>query len=227
MNKGKLVIIEGSDGSGKTTQINLLIEYFKNKHISYGTLKFPQYHKTFFGKWIGRFLKGEFGSLDNLSPYLIMFPYAADRWQAKGEIEDWLKMGKVVVSDRYATSCVYQSARVPEEKRHEFIDISYAIEYEAFGIPREDLVLYLHMPVAISQKMIEQKGVRKYMGNGNKKDIHESNIELLQEVEKSYLDSCSRFPHWVRIDCTKNGQILSREEIHQKIISVLQHKKIL
>lgn len=227
MTKGKLVVIEGSDGSGKSTQMELLISLFKKQHIPYGALKFPQYHKTFFGKWIARFLKGEFGPLDNLSPYLVMFPYAADRWQAKAEIEDWLKSGKIVISDRYATSCVYQAAKVSKEKQQQFIDLSYSIEYEAFGIPKEDLVLYLHVPVAVTQKLLTQKGNRKYMGNQNRKDLYESDIKLLYEVEKNYLTACKKYPHWVKIDCVSSGQILPKEDIHQKIAAVLRKKKII
>ncbi len=225
--KGKLVVIEGSDGSGKGTQTQLLVDYFKQSHTPYAVLDFPQYYKTFFGKWIGRFLKGEFGKIEDLPPYLLMFPYAADRWQAKGDIERWLSEGKIVISNRYTGSNAYQAAKLSKKERERFIDWSFEMEYEAFGIPKEDLVIFLYVPFAISQKLIEQKNTRKYLGNGLKKDIHESNIKLMQEVERVYLDFCKRFPHWVKIDCVKNGQILSKEEIHQKIFDVLRRKKIL
>lgn len=227
MQKGKLVVIEGTDGSGKGTQLSLLVEYFKSHHLSCETLDFPQYYKTFFGKWIGRFLKGEFGSVDDISPWLVIFPYAADRWQAKPDLEHWLSEGKVVFSNRYTGSNAYQAAKVPESQRERFTDWSFEMEYEAFGIPKEDLVIFLYVPFAVSQKLLEQKAARKYMGNAQKKDIHESNETLMLEVEKVYLEFCSKYPHWVKIDCTKNSTILPKEEIHQKILSVLRRKRII
>lgn len=227
MNKGKLVVIEGSDGSGKGTQMQLLVDYFKQCHVPHATLDFPQYYKTFFGKWIGRFLKGEFGRVEDISPYLLMFPYAADRWQARGDIEHWLSEGKIVLSNRYTGSNAYQAAKVPNGDRIRFIDWSFEMEYEAFGIPKEDLVIFLYIPFMVAQKLIEQKRARKYMGNHQTKDIHESNTVLLQTVESVYLDFCKRFPHWIKIDCVANGRILSKDEIHKKVLSVLHRKGII
>lgn len=227
MSKGKLVVIEGSDGSGKRTQTQLLIRHFKQQHIPYATLDFPQYYQTFFGKWIGRFLKGEFGKVEDISPYLLMFPYAADRWQARDDIEHWLEEEKIVIANRYTGSNAYQAAKVPRSDRERFIDWSFEMEYEAFKIPKEDLVIFLYVPFLKAQQLIEQKQARKYMGNHQKKDIHEANIPLLQTVESIYLEFCKRFPYWVKIDCVKNGQILPKEEIHQKILHVLRRKRII
>ncbi len=221
------MVIEGSDGSGKGTQLALLVDYLKNQKIPHATLDFPQYYKTFFGKWIGRFLKGEFGKVEDLPPHLLMFPYAADRWQAKPDIERWLEDGKIVLSNRYTGSNAYQAAKVPKKVRERFTDWSFEMEYDAFGIPKEDLVIFLYVPFAVSQQLLEQKEARKYMGNQKKKDIHESNIELMQEVEKVYLTFCARFPHWIKIDCVKNGAIFPKKIIHQKILDVLRRKRII
>lgn len=225
--KGKLIVIEGTDGSGKGTQLQLLVDHFKTRKIKYETLDFPQYYKTFFGKWIGRFLKGEFGGVEDLPPYLLMFPYAADRWQAKEAMNEWLADGKIVVSNRYTGSNAYQAAKLPKKERSRFVDWSFEMEYKAFGIPKEDLVIFLYVPFAVSQQLLELKAARKYMGNQQKKDIHEANAALMQEVEKVYLAFCKRFPHWIKIDCTRNGTILSKEEIHQKILGVLRKKRII
>lgn len=227
MQKGKLIVIEGTDGSGKGTQLTLLADYLKAQHIPYGSFDFPQYYKTFFGRFVGRFLKGEFGGVRDVHPYLIMIPYAADRWKAKDEMERALVEGKLVLSNRYATSCVYQAAKLPPKDRAAFVDWSFEMEYKAFEIPKEDLVVFLYVPYDISQKLIEQKANRKYLGTGAKKDIHESNEQLMRDVEKVYLEFCKKYPHWVKIDCTKNGEILSREEIHQKIVDVLKRKKMI
>ena len=227
MNKGKLIVFEGTDGSGKGTQAQLLKEYLKTNHIPLAFFDFPQYYKTIFGRWIGRFLKGDFGLIEKNHPYIVMFPYAADRWQAKPDMERALEEGKIVISNRYTSSAAYQTARLPREEQMKFIDWSYSVEYEAFGIPREDIVIFLYVPHSVSQKLIEQKNNRKYMGNAKKKDIHESNDALMREVEQVYLRFAKRFPHWVMIDCTKHGEILSKEEIHQKVLSVLKRKRIL
>lgn len=227
MNKGKLVVLEGSDGSGKATQLSLLVDYFKHSHAPYATLDFPQYYKTFFGKWIGRFLKGEFGGVEDLPPYLLMFPYAADRWQAKEDIEYWLKEGRIILSNRYTGSNAYQAAKLPKSERHRFIDWSHELEYDAFGIPHEDLVIFLYVPYSVSQKLMEHRKVKKYLGKHSTKDIHEADTHLMQEVETVYLSYCRKFPHWVKIDCVEHGSILPKEEIHQKIITVLQKKKII
>ncbi len=226
MKKGKLIVFEGSDGAGKTTQLALLVGYFKKQHIPYATFDFPQYYKTFFGKWVGKFLKGEYGKVEDLHPYLLMFPYAADRWMAKKEIEEALGEGKIIVTNRYATSCAYQAAKLPVTERDRFTRWDFEMEYEAFGIPREDLVIFLYVPYQIAQNLISAKNKRKYLGE-KQKDIHEGNLKLMREVEKVYLEYAKKYHHWVKIDCTKNGEILPREKIHQLVLDALRRKKIM
>ncbi|MBI3366213.1 hypothetical protein HY041_01120 [Candidatus Roizmanbacteria bacterium] len=87
MKKGKLIVIEGNDGSGKATQLGLLLRYFEMKKIPYASFDFPQYGKTFFGDFVGHFLNGKFGHTSRINPYLAMFPYAGDRWQVKDKIK--------------------------------------------------------------------------------------------------------------------------------------------
>lgn len=227
MVKGKLIVIEGTDGAGKTTQFTLLSDYLTNHHIPFETLDFPQYDKTFFGEWIGRFLNGEFGNLSEIPPYLLAFPYAADRWQAKEEIRSWLAQGKLVLTNRYVSSnAVYQGAKLPREKREAFIKWCFQMEYEVFGVPKEDLVIYLHLPMPISQGLIEQKHKRSYLKNGNNKDLHESNPTLLAEVEKVYLKLAAQNPHWVKIDCYEGDKMLDKLSISKKILEVLRSKGI-
>lgn len=227
MIKGKLIVIEGLDGAGKATQTKLLRDYFKTHKIPYKSFSFPQYYKTFFGRWIGRFLRGDFGKVEELPPYLLMFPYAADRWQAKREIKKALKKGMLVISDRYTGSNAYQAAKLPKTEQNRFIKWSSELEYKAFGVPQEDLNIFLHLPVKLSQELLKQKSPRAYMGNHKKNDIHESNIKLLQEVEKIYLSYCDKYPHWQKIDCAESGKILTKEKIQQKIIKILKTKKII
>lgn len=228
MNSGKLVVIEGTDGAGKHTQLALLLAHCKKHSTAHASLDFPQYYKTFFGRWVGKFMKGDFGGAKDVPPYLASIPYAADRWQAKGDLEQWIAEGKIVFINRYAGSnAVYQSAKLPISDRANFVDWCFEMEYKVFGIPKEDTVIFLYVPHAISQQLLATKAARKYMGNTQKKDIHESDIALMKEVEKVYLEFCKKYPHWIKIDCTRNGKILSKEAIHEKILGVLHRKKIL
>lgn len=224
--KGKLIVIEGSDGAGKGTQLSLLIEHCKQNNIPHQSFDFPQYYKTFFGAFAGRFLKGEFGNINDIPPYVISIPYAADRWQAKEEINQALSEGKLVIVNRYATSnAAYQGAKLPESERQKFIDWSFDMEYNQFAIPKEDLVLYLHVPFSVSQTLIEQKAQREYLGT-DKKDIHEANVEFLKEVEKVYRE-LAKTSHWVTIECCKDNDIFPKDVIHKQIISALTNHQIL
>lgn len=216
MAKGKLIVIEGSDGSGKSTQLEQLANYCQTHNIACAVFDFPQYDKTFFGKMCKDFLFGKYG--DNISPYLISLPYAADRWKAKGEIEKALSEGKLVFLNRYAPSnAVYQGARLPEDQRDAFIEWEFQLEYREFGIPKEDVVVYLHVPVEISQKLIADK----------QKDYNEKDLVLLKTTEALYQRFCNTYDNWFCIECAPKKQILSKEEIHMQIVAELQKKGIL
>lgn len=227
MTKGSLIVIEGTDGAGKGTQLALLESYCQQSHIPYQTFDFPRYYDSFFGKVAGRFLNGDFGTLSDVSPYLVSIPYAADRWQAKQQIEHAVSDGKLVFVNRYATSnAAYQAAKVPENERESFISWSFEMEYQVFGLPKEDLVVFLHVPTDISQELIRKKEQREYLGN-KQQDIHESNTAFLQEVEQVYLNLADTYPHWHTISCTEHGAILSKERIHEQICSLLTKQGIL
>ncbi len=116
--KGKLIVIDGGDGSGKTTQANLLVDYLKKRGFKVKYYDFPRYYSSFHGKLVGRFLAGEFGSLDSVSPYLASLAYALDRASVKEEMEEWLAKGGIIICNRYVTSSMaHQSARLPEKER--------------------------------------------------------------------------------------------------------------
>lgn len=227
MNKGKLIVIEGADGTGKGTQFSLLVQYCKKNSISFYTVDFPQYYKTFFGKFAGKFLKGEFGDITEVHPYIISIPFAADRWQAKEDIDAALLEGKLVILNRYTTSnAAYQAAKLPIQEREKYVDWLFQMEYKEFNVPKEDVVLYLHVPSVISEKLIDKKSKRKYLGN-EKKDIHEQDMDFQDAVKEVYEYLSKTYPHWIRVDCTEKGTLLSKEAIHQKIVAVLTKKKYL
>lgn len=213
-NMGKLIVIEGIDGSGKATQLKLLLEFLNNKKVDYASFDFPQYGKTFFGDFAGRFLNGEFGHFSRINPYLASFPYAADRWQVKDLLWQAINDEKLVICNRYTPSSIYQAVKVNYSQRKKFLNWVETLEYEVFGIPRPSLVIFLHVPLIFAQTLIAKK----------KKDQYEKNTKYLKKVEGMYLDIVKTNKSWVKIDCVENNKILSPEIIQKKIIGVLIKK---
>ena len=228
--KGKFVVIDGLDGSGKKTQLDLLVEYSRKNKIKVATVDFPQYYKTFFGRVVARYLKGEFGNLKQTNPYLAALAYAGDRWQARPIMEKALEQGKLLLANRYTSSAfAFMGAKfIKKSEQNKIIRWLDKLEYEIYGIPRENLLIYLSVPPDLGQKMVFNKGKRKYMGDKNKHDIHEGNLVYLKRVEEIYLRLLDHYKHWVRIDCIdKKGNLKTRKEIHQLIIQALKEKKIM
>ena len=225
--KGKLVVIDGTDGSGKGTQTELLLKYLDEHKIKNKYIDFPRYYTSFHGQMVGRYLAGEFGSLESSSPYLTSLFYAMDRLTARDEIVDWLEEGNTVIANRYTTSSMaFQTARIEKPKREEFLKWLYEMEYKEHKLPKEDLVLFLYVPVEISQKLIEQKNKREYT-KGQKKDINEANVAYQREVLSLYLDLAKKHEHWEVIKCVDaKGKLLSIEKVHEKVIGILKKRGI-
>lgn len=227
--KGKLIVIEGNDGSGKTTQLNLLKNYFKKIKKTVKTFDFPQYSK-FHGKMVGKFYMGNFGNIEQLSPYLLTYPFAMDRASVANEISEALQDGKTVLTNRYATSnLAHQGGRLPSSQFKKFVDWDIEFEYKENKLPKEDLVIYLFVPHQVSSKLMENKdrSSRLYT-KGEKKDMFEKDKNYLTSAEIAYLKLVKRFRHWVKIDCVnKKGEMLSREEIHELVKDVLKKRKLI
>lgn len=226
--KGKLIVIDGTDGSGKGTQTQLLLDYLEKKKVDHKFIDFPRYYTSFHGKMVGRYLAGEFGSMESSSPYLSSLFYAMDRLTARDEIVDWLEEGNLVVANRYTTSSMaFQTARVDRDQQDEFLRWLYAMEYKEHKLPKEDAVVFLYVPVDISQKLIEQKEKREYT-KGKKKDIHEANVEYQKKVLEKYLELAKKYPHWIVIRCIDDeGKLLTVETVHKQIIKALKERGIL
>jgi dTMP kinase len=224
MKKGKIIVIEGADGTGKATQTQLLKDKLLSKGYLVDVYDFPQYTKTFFGALVGRFLKGDFGTLKEVNPHLASVLYAADRWQSRKELENTIKKGKIALLNRYALSnMAFQGAKVPAEERDKFLNFLEDMEYIQFGIPKEDLNIVLTLPPEISQKLIEQKDKRSYLGDYKKKDIHEDNLQFQLLVAQCYKDIAKKYKHMRLIDCsTVKGDIQTKENIHKKIWKIVE-----
>ena len=143
--RGKFIVIEGIDGSGKRTQIELLVRALEAKGVAVAQIGFPNYEQ-FFGKLVGQFLNGDFGALEDVDPHFSAMLYAGDRLQAAPGIRADLDAGKMVLADRYiASNLAHQGSRVPREKRGEFLAWLKKLEYEIYALPPEDLVIYLRV----------------------------------------------------------------------------------
>jgi len=226
--KGKLIVLEGIDGSGKKTQLDLLVRFLKKKNLPVKLADFPQYYTSFFGNLVGRYLTEEFGEADELSPYLVSLTYAGDRWEAKPQLEEWLSQGKIVVANRYTGSNSHQAGKIPPgEARDRFLDWLDKLEYEVYGIPREDLVLFFDVPAVVGQELVEKKGARGYTG-GKKHDGHEKNLGHLKNARGAYLEMVGRQDYWVKIDCLdRGGKLKSPEDIHKEVVKVLKDKGVM
>jgi dTMP kinase len=225
---GSIIVIDGGNGSGKTTQAKLLVDYLKKNKVPTKLVDFPQYYNSFHGKIVARFLRGEFGSINDVSPYLASLAYALDRASIKREMEDFLKNGGYIVANRYTTSSMaHQGAKFKDkEEQQKFLKWIYDLEYKVHKIPKENIVIYLYVPWQLGMKLTEKKDTRQYL-NGKDKDIEEADIQNRINSEKMYLYLAKKYHHWVTIDCTKDQKILPPELIHQKIVQVLKEKKLL
>lgn len=221
MKKGKLIVIDGSDGSGKATQTRLLIARLSKEGYTVKTLDFPQYEANFFGKLIGECLTGEYGDFIAIDPHLGSVLYAADRFESKPKIEGWLKKGYVVVLDRYVSSNqIHQGGKIMNPKRQkEFLTWLDQMEHGIFGLPRPDLIVYLDVPTAISQSLLraeDQKQKKVYMKR-RKTDLAETNVIHQAASRANALKLVKKLNHWTKIDCVRQGVLLSREQIAEKV----------
>ncbi len=224
--KGKIVVIEGSDGSGKATQAKLLIEYLEKNSVPHAYLDFPNY-SSFYGKLVAKFLRGEFGDLHTVSPYLASLTFALDRLSAKDTIDNYLNDGKIVVLNRYVTSnMAHQGSKIIDPaKREKFLNWLEELEYETNKIPRENIVIYLHVPWKEADRLTKLKDERSYL-NGKKVDIHEADAKYRQQTEELYNELAIK-KSWTTISCMKNDTIKTREQIHNEIISILKNHLII
>ena len=198
---GKLIVIEGTDGSGKSTQFRLLTQRLENENIAFQKIVFPQYSEPS-SALIRMYLRGEFGTNpSDVNAYAASSFYAIDRYASYKKIwGQWYEQGGLVVCDRYTTSnAVHQASKEPEDRRQEFLKWLYDFEYDRLGLPRPDLTLYLDVPTDFTE-------------------------QLLRHRNSAYLASCRRtgraaaeYYGWTIISCTENGKMRSIEDIHEEI----------
>lgn len=225
--KGILIVIDGIDGSGKATQARLLEQRFKKEGRKVQTIDFPQYEENFFGKLIGEYLSGKFGDFASVDPRLASLLYAADRFESSSRIQSWLSEGFVVIVDRYVSANqIHQGGKINSSKeRKAFLSWLEVMEHGVFRIPRPDMVIYLDVPFEVSQARLKEKTAKdkkKYLKGG--RDVVEQNERYLRESRKSALLLHKANAHWKKIDAYEEGRLLTPDEVHKKVYSIIQKK---
>ena len=211
---GKLIVIEGLDGSGKSTQLKLLPDLLLQSGIDCKTVSFPDYDSDS-SALIKMYLGGSFGRHpDDVNAYAASVFYTVDRYASYKTVwGEYYNSGGTVLAGRYTTSnAVHQTSKLPREKWAEFLDWLYDFEYEKIKIPRPDKVIFLDMPIEVSQKLLSGR----YGGNEQKKDIHESDVEYLARCREAAVFT-AEYSDWTVIPCAKSGTPRTVEEISDDI----------
>ncbi|MES2223845.1 MAG: deoxynucleoside kinase [Patescibacteria group bacterium] len=213
--KGKLIVIEGADGSGKATQTKLLVEHLVRENIPQFTIDFPQYDNNIFGGFIKECLKGEHGDFVGFDPYIASIPYACDRFESKSKIIQALERGEAVVMDRYVSANqIHQGGKIKvADAREKYLKWIDKVEHEVFGLPRPDLIIYLDVPYSIVKNLVQERITKE----GGARDLVEENAEYLINSQKAALDIVMQNGSWTKVSCADGEVMMSRESIHEKI----------
>ena len=211
---GKLIVIEGTDGSGKSTQFRLLTDRLESEQVKFQKLVFPQYSEPS-SALIRMYLGGEFGkSPSDVNAYAASAFYSVDRYASYRKVwGKWYEEGGLVVSDRYTTSnAVHQASKEPEDKREDFLNWLYDFEYDKLGLPRPDLVIYLDVPTDFTEKMLRHRESETH----THADIHEQDMQYLATCRRMGRAAAAHYG-WTVIRCVRDGAMRSMEDIHEEI----------
>lgn len=216
---GKLIVLEGLDGSGKSTQTDLTVKYLKNEGIDFRKIKLPDYGSPS-STLVKMYLSGDFGKhADCVNAYAAGAFYAVDRYASFNL--DWKKdyeNRRLIIADRYATSnSIYQMEKLNTDEWDAYLEWSSDFEYNKLGIPRPDLVIFLDMPVAISQQLMTER----YGGDENEKDVHENDVAFLESCRRAALYAAEK-EGWKVVSCSDGGAPYSIEDIHKKITELIK-----
>ena len=221
----RFIVIEGLDGSGKSTQIDLLMNYLKDQGTSFEYLHFPRTDDGYYGDLVARFLRGDLGPLESVHPYLVALIYAGNRYDSKDMIRKWLDDGIRVIADRYVVSNIaFQCAKLGTEKeRNELREWILNFEYEYNGIPRPDINIFLDVPFGFTARKLtdEREGDDRRYLNG-KPDIHEQDLDFQKKVREVYLELASDDSGVRILDCAdEQGEMRAPGDIFEKLRKLL------
>ena len=213
---GKLIVIEGLDGSGKSTQLDLLFKGLEDLGKDCKWVSFPDYESNS-SALVKMYLGGEFGDKpDDVNAYAASVFYTVDRYASyKANWGEFYDNGGTIVSGRYTTSnAIHQASKLPEDKWEDFLSWLYDFEYNKIGIPRPDKVIFLDMPIEVSQKLL----TKRYEGDENKKDIHESDVKYLEKCRNAACFT-AKYSGWSIINCAESGEARSIEDIAKDVLA--------
>ena len=216
---GKLIVFEGTDGSGKATQTRLLVEALRGRGETVRQLTFPRYDQDS-SMLVRMYLGGAFGTDPNaVNPYAASTFYAVDRYASY--MQDWgayYRQGGLVVTDRYTTSnAVHQAGKLPDEACRAYLDWLFHFEYDLMGLPKPDLVLYLDLPAELSAALRRQREE----STGTHADIHEADEQYLRRCRENAMQVVD-YAHWRRVDCARDGQVRTPEDIHREVLALVE-----
>lgn len=220
------VVIEGLDGSGKTTQVNKLLKYLEVKQVKFKYLHFPRLEQGVYGEMVARFLRGELGKLDEVHPYLVALIYAGDRKDASLEIKKWIEEGYHVFVDRYVCSNIaYQGAKLENiDEKQQLAEWIGDLEYNYHKIPKPEMNIFLDVPFSFTEKKLSEgrEGAdREYLMG--KEDIHEADMGFQKNVKEMYLWQAQAYEDFEIINCKgSDNEMLSPDNIFDKIIKTLK-----
>lgn len=222
MKQGKLFVIDGTDGSGKQTQLQKLKERFDKEKIEYRTVSFPNYDSPS-SSLVKMYLNGEFGTDPlKISPYIASTFYAVDRYATfKKEYEEYYKNGGIILADRYTTSnMVHQAGKIKDDaERNKFLDWLWDFEFNLYELPVPTKVIFLNMPTEYAGKLMKNRANK--ITHEEKKDIHERNKSHLQDA---YNEACKLVKkyNWAEIKCVEHEKIKTIEEIHEEVFNIVK-----
>ena len=217
--KGKLIVFEGTDGSGKATQARMMAERLGREDIAFQVIDFPRYGNPF-AEPARLYLQGVLGDKPgDVSAYAASVLYAVDRYASYKE--DWgeaYEAGELILANRYTTSnAVHQASKLPDDERMNYLEWLFALEYGKLELPEPDLVIYLDLPTDISERMMRQREA----ATGTTADIHEQDAAYLRRCRDN-ARKVANVCRWKIIDCSENGQIRTVEDIHNEAWDLVQ-----
>lgn len=219
MAEGKLIVLDGIDGCGKTTQFGLLTEKLREMNVPVKPVSFPEYDKPS-AALVKMYLGGDFSSVPGgVNSYAASSFYAVDRFASyKLYWEEAYKKGSLILASRYTTSnAIHQMGKLPKEQWDGYLNWLEDYEYDKLGLPKPDCVIFLSMPLEISQKLL----MERYNGDSGKKDIHESNLEYMRSCLASAEYAAEKLG-WRVVDCSEGGSIRSIQSIHEELLSIIE-----
>jgi dTMP kinase len=222
MNTAKIIVVDGGANIGKATQADMLMNRLINEGYKVGKMDFPRYNQNTVGHFINEFIDSKNPALDTLPPKAFAVLFAADRYESKKQIEEWIAEGRVIIFDRYVSaSMLHQGSKITDiDAREEFLRWVEHVEYEIFGMPRPHLTIYLDVPPNESDKLlgyVEELGVKVVTEEGTAK------------IDQAKVSDCAKYlaamnHNWVTIPCLAEGNLRNRDDIHEEVYAAVKEK---